>query len=147
VPWIRWSFVVAAVVAAGVTAQVSPAQPPPGLTRAGVVQWQFEALLFDRFHTRNVAAHLTRGRTWNFGCAGHCAPLSYWSPFRFVFGDARRSSYHVAQKRVQPGAFGNYPILITVKGRAVACDHAERTFLITYGDAAGFSFACIRSGG
>ena len=143
---IRWASAVAGVVAAA-TAQVASAQPPPGLTRAGVVQWQFEALLFDRFHTRNVAAHYTRGRMWNFGCAGQCSPLSYWSPYGFVFGNARRSSYHLAQKKVQPGTFGNYPILITVKGRAVACDRAERSVLITYGDAAGFSFACMRSGG
>jgi hypothetical protein len=42
--------------------------------------------------------------------------------------------------------FGNYPIPINVNHHPVACDRAETRFLITYGDAAGLSFACMRPG-
>ena len=42
--------------------------------------------------------------------------------------------------------FGNYPVLIEIAHHPVACDLAEKRFLITYGDAAGFSFACMRPG-
>jgi hypothetical protein len=122
------------------------AGPPFGLTQSGQTLWQFEALLYDTFHTRQVSAHYSRGAAWNFGCAGsRCAPLAYWSIYFFSFRDAQRSTFHLSSRRIPAGYFGNYPILIKVKGRVVACDTAEKRFLITYGSAVGLGLACLRS--
>jgi hypothetical protein len=118
-------------------------RPPVGLSRSGRILWQFEALLNDTFHSRVVSAHYVPGTAWNFACAGFCAPLSYWNPYVFTFADARHSVFHLSMKRIAPGTFGNYPILIRVKGHSVACDRAERKFLITYGDAVGLSLDCL----
>ena len=40
------------------------------------------------------------------------------------------------------GYWGNYPVGVLVKGRFVACDRAEKRFLIPYSDAVGLSLDC-----
>jgi hypothetical protein len=118
--------------------------PPAGLTRPGWVRWQFEALLRDTFHSSYVSAHYKApGWWWNFACSGRCAPLAYWNPYFFEFRNARGTRFHVSKRSDRPN-FGNYPIPIKVKGHLVACDRAETHLLITYGDAAGLSLACLR---
>ncbi len=123
--------VMASFVALACSAEIAPGQPPPGLTPAGQALWEFEALLHDTFHDFPVSAHYDQGRDWKFAACGRvgCAPLSYWSIYFFTFKNARRSSFHLSARRALP-SFGNYPIPIRVKGRYVACNHAESRFLI-----------------
>jgi hypothetical protein len=100
-------------------------------------------LLNEAFGGRPVAAHLSaRQAALKFACAGDCAPLAYWSPYFFTFSSARHSSFHLLAKPFSPGYFGNYPVLIEVRGRSVACDSAERRFLIAYRDAVDLALAC-----
>jgi hypothetical protein len=134
----------ASFASAGASERRADAADVTSLTRAGRTVWQFEALLFDTFHRRDLAAHYSRSRgSWNFGCAGECAPLSNWSPYRFTFAEARSSSFHVSQRQIPSGAFGNYPLIIKIKGHTVACDQSGRKFLITYGDAVGLWLNCM----
>ena len=126
---------------------VVAAAPPPGLTPAGRTLWQFEALLHDRFGRAPVSAHYDRRHSgWEFAsCRSGCAPHAYWSDYVFSFQGAGDSPFHLARRQARPNA-GNYPLPVRVRLRFVACDRAERTFLFTYGSAAGLSFGCLRSG-
>ncbi|MBA3735941.1 MAG: hypothetical protein H0W90_12240 [Actinobacteria bacterium] len=102
-----------------------------------------KAILHDQFGTFPVSAHYRPGWWWNFAaCRAGCAPLSYWNTYFLTFTNARNSTFHLSTRRTRPN-LGNYPIPIKVKGRYVACDRAESRFLITYGSAAGFAFACL----
>jgi hypothetical protein len=123
----------------------APARPPVALSRRGRILWQFEALLHETFHKRYVSAHYIRGVAINFACASRvgCAPLAYWAPYFFTFSRAGQSDFHVSKKRFPPGAFGNYPLAIWIKGQFVACDRAEKRFLIAYRDAVGLSLDCL----
>src|SRR5258706_3845501 len=117
---------------------------PTGLSKSGRVLWQFEALLRDTFGNRSVSAHLQPGRAINFACANKigCAPLAYWSPYFFTFTRAHDSAFRVSKKRFPSGYFGNYPFPIWIRGQFIACDRAEKHFLITYSDAVGLSLDC-----
>ncbi len=135
---------VALLSVCGSIVSAASAGVPRRLSTSGQTLWQLEALLHDTFGGRAVAAHESpRSGVLNFACAGHCAPLAYWSPYFFTFSGARHSSFHLSAKRFSPGYFGNYPELIEVKGRTVACDRAGRRFLIKYRDAVGLSLACL----
>jgi hypothetical protein len=143
-------ILVAATAIGAMSAPDSSAGAPPGLSPAGQRLWQFEALLNDTFHSRVVSAHGSASTTGfiNFACRGFCAPLSYWSPYLFTFTGARHSIFHLSNlsaKRIA-GTFGNYPVLVVMKGHPVACDRHERRFLITYGDAVGLSLDCLPHG-
>jgi hypothetical protein len=114
---------VAATVIGAMSAPESSAGAPPGLSPAGQRLWQFEALLNDTFHSRVVSAHGSASTTGSidFACRGFCAPLSYWSPYLFTFAGARHSIFHLSNlsaKRIA-GTFGNYPVLVAVKGHPV----------------------------
>jgi hypothetical protein len=141
---------VAMAVYGAVSAPEVVAGMSPSLSAAGQRLWQFEALLNDSFRSRIVSAHGSASSTGyiNFACRGACAPLAYWSPYFFTFTGARHSKFHLSNlspKRLA-GTFGNYPVLIAVKGHPVACDRRERRFLITYADAVGFSLDCLPHG-
>jgi hypothetical protein len=125
---------------------LASAQPPAGLTQSGRTLWEFEALLQDTFGHLLVSAHYNSGVNWEFAaCRNGCSPNAYWGSYVFTFSAARSSTFHLSDKRVVKD-FGNYPTLIRVKRHPVACDRAETRFLITYGDAAGFAFACMHPG-
>lgn len=136
----RLAVVVAAVtLASAALPSASASALPPGLSHEGRALWNFEALLHDTFGNREVCA---RTGTLNF-VAGSCSPLSDWQWYSYTFASARRSAFHLA-RRSPRGAFGAHPILIRVKGRFVACDQEERTYLIHYGGAAGLDLDCLR---
>lgn len=130
------TFAVAtSVVATGAAA----AGPPSSLTANGRYLWQFEALLNDTFHANHVSVH-----NLNFACTGpNCTPAAYWSSYVFTFTGARRSAFHRSTKTFRPGAFGNYPEPLRIKGKLIACDANEHHFLITYGDAVGLGLDCL----
>jgi hypothetical protein len=84
----------------------------------------------------------TKGGVLDFACAGDaCGPVSYWTEYAFVFRGAEGSSFRLSEAR--PSSFGVHPIPIKVSGRYVACDRAEKRFLITYSLDAGLSLACL----
>jgi hypothetical protein len=123
---------------------VASATPPPGLTTAGKTLWNFEALLEDVFHSHEVASTSSPAYALNFNCAGNCSPSAKYLYYAFTFAHPAHSAFHLSARRsFKPGSFGNYPELVRVKGKYVACDSGEHHFLITYGDSAGLSLACL----
>ena len=123
---LRVAAAAAALVLAGCGSSARTG-PPQDLTNAGRTLWEFEALLHDTFRYRHVSAHAL-----NFACSDRvgCAPLSYWTPYSFVFSDARNSSFHLSSARVLP-SFGVHPLPVKIKGRYVACNRRETRFVIT----------------
>lgn len=114
--------------------------PPPGLTRHGRLLWNFEALLHQTFKDRGVSV----SRPENFSCSGECAPLSTYRLYRFTFARATGSSFHVSKRTFgDNGEFGNYPIPVLIRGRAVACSANETRFLIAYRSTASFTLECL----
>ncbi len=137
--------ILAAVVAAGAIALgggalAGAATQTPALNRPGKVEWNFEALLYQTFHTRDVSE---RGSSQNFSCPGYCSPSFEYNTYVGIFANATRSAYHLSTKRFPAGAFGNYPVPVEIKGRLVACDNAEHTFLVAYAGTANFSLGCL----
>jgi hypothetical protein len=83
-------------------------------------------------------------RPENFSCAGECAPLSKYRPYKFTFLRPSGSAFHVSRRTFgDNGEFGNYPIAVLIRGRAVACDARETRFLIAYRSTASFTLACL----
>lgn len=120
-------------------AAVSENMPPTALTAHGQQLWNFEALLAETFRRRPVA--VSDGN--DFSCAGRCAPLSRFRPYRFTFAMPRGTRFHVSSKNLENVSFGNYPGLILVRGRPVACDEREQKFLIRYANMASFTVDCL----
>ena len=124
---------------------------PPGLTKAGVLLWDFEALLRDTFGSREVCT-ITGGGTGNapppdygdfVAPHGGCSPEDVYSSYVYVFASARNSPFRLVSRSFKGGAFGNYPVPVRVAKLYVAYDRAAKTFLISYGDAATFTLDCI----
>jgi hypothetical protein len=102
--------------------------------------WNFEALLWQRF----VDGKVSVSRPENFSCAGDCAPLSRYRPYKFTFLRPSGSAFHVSRRTFgDNGEFGNYPIAVLIRGKAVACDARETRFLIAYRSTASFTLACL----
>ena len=110
-------------------------------TASGDTLWQFEALLHDTFGKRPVCAS---GRWAQNFTAGSCAPLAMFAPYSYVFVGARGSRFHVTSTKALD--FGNYPQPVLIRGRNVACDRDERTFLISYVNMASLTLSCSRAG-
>ena len=130
--------------AQGAAAPASPPQaagrPPGSLTAQGRLLWNFEALLGQKF----VGGRVSVSRPENFSCAGECAPLSRYRPYEFTFLRPSGSAFHVSRRTFgDNGEFGNYPIAVLIRGRAVACDARETRFLIAYRSTASFTLACL----
>ena len=149
--------IIAAAIAAAalmLTASASAAPSrvagaPGGLTTAGRDLWNFEALLQDVFHTkRNI---IVRGTSLNFeqypSHAGAAAPpqaaFEWYAP---VFANAAHSSFHLSNRPVHNGQFGNYPELVRIAGHPIACDQGDAKFLTTFGDAVNLDLACMAPG-
>ena len=115
--------------------------PPSSLSGAGRVLWQFEALLHDTFGNGNVCS---AGRSLNF-TDGDCSPLAVYSPYFYVFAQARHSAFHISSKK-KVGGFGNYAQPVLIRGRSIACNARETRFLIEFPDAVGFTVDCSRAG-
>jgi hypothetical protein len=113
---------------------------PVGLTSHGRLLWNFEALLRQVFKNGSVSV----SRPENFSCAGDCPPLSQYRPYRFTFARPNGSTFHISKRTFgDHGEFGNYPIAVLIRGRAVACDAAEKRFLIAYRSTSSFTLECL----
>ena len=127
-------------VAAPASAPQAAGRPPGSLTAQGRLLWNFEALLGQKF----VGGRVSVSRPENFSCAGDCAPLSKYRPYKFTFLRPSGSAFHVSRRTFgDNGEFGNYPIAVLIRGRAVACDARETRFLIAYRSTASFTLACL----
>jgi hypothetical protein len=133
----RLAVAVVLVLVLATTAAGSTHGPPSGLSDGGRALWNFEALLHDTFGDRDVC---TAG-SLNFVSNG-CSPLSTYSPYFYVFAGAHDSAFHLA-KAPPRGSFGNYPVLLRINGRFIACGPRERTFLVEYGNSVNFAVDCI----
>jgi hypothetical protein len=116
---------------------MSDAASPVALSKNGKALWGFEALLHDRFANRAVCS---RSQSFDFVANG-CSPLAIWTPYFYVFANAHGSPFHTTAVRPS-GNFGNYPVLVRVAGKYVACDPKAKTFLIEFRDARNFSVGC-----
>jgi hypothetical protein len=116
----------------------SAGTPPPGLSKNGRILWQFEALLHDTFSNRPVC---TKGRLALSFRSGTCSPLAVYSPYFYVFANARGSAFHLSSPQ-KVGSFGNYPVVVFIRGRPVACNARETKFLILEAKAR-FTLGCL----
>lgn len=107
---------------------------------AGRTLWEFEGLLRQSFPQGRVSAfHRT-----DFNCAGDgCGPLSDYGPYAFVFARHTDSTFHLSTKDVADGTLGNYPLLLRINGKPIACDADEERFLIVYASATNFHPDCL----
>jgi hypothetical protein len=113
------------------------------LTPQGRLLYNFEALLRANFpRTPVVWARTVPGGFLNFSCTRPCGPLSQELFYGFVFRRTGRSAFHLSRRKFNPGYFGNYPEILLIRGRSIACDRRETRFLIHYRDAASFSLGC-----
>jgi len=136
-------------LAVGVLGGAAPVEssnsgPPPGLTTHGRLLWEFEALLRDTFNSRVVSASTGLNDSLNFTCAGSCAPSAKYLHYRFTFDHAQASRLHISKRRYTGGTWGNYPRGILIRGHLIACDHAEKRFLISwvFRSTASFTLGC-----
>jgi hypothetical protein len=137
-------------VALGGKAAVAPSarartysQAPAVLTAYGRLLMNFEALLRRTFHNQVVSV----SRPENFSCAGYCGPLSKYRLYRFTFARPRGSLLHISKRTFgDNGEFGNYPVPVLIRGRAVACNARETRFLIAYRSTASFTLDCLPKG-
>jgi len=49
----------------------------------------------------------------------------------------------LVRRHISPGAFGVYPRPIEIYGMMIACTKADTSFLVDFGDAAGFTVGCV----
>jgi hypothetical protein len=150
------SSVVAALVAGSIVAvsargaDVSRQYPRGGnsrvaLTSQGRLLRSFEALLRETFGHRAVSrtACGKHCSALDFSCAGECSPLATYLPYWYVFAQPGETTLHLSSRNPASLFFGNYPVPILVRRRAVACDAQGRRFLAAYADAASFTLACL----
>lgn len=116
-----------------------PSNATAVLSTQGHLLWNFEALLVRTFGRRPVSVS---GQE-NFSCAGLCAPLSKYSPYRRVFANPTGSTFHLTARRFPAGAFGNYPEPVLIRGHTVACNARETRFLIADGDSVSLTLGCL----
>ena len=133
----RMLLSLAIVLVALFVAPTAAASTPPGISVRGLVLWNFEALLHDRFGNRDVC---TRDG-FNF-VSGSCAPLAVWQPYFFVFSAARRSAYLVTTRRPR-ASFGQGAGLVRISGRYITCATNHRKFVVRYFRAASFTLDCV----
>jgi hypothetical protein len=107
---------------------------------SGTTALELRGLLWQKF----VGGKVSVSRPENFSCAGDCAPLSKYRPYKFTFLRPSGSAFDVSSRTFgDNGEFGNYPIAVLIRGRAVACDARETRFLIAYRSTASFTLACL----
>ena len=143
-------LVAAAGLLAFAGASVAQAAPPPGLSPAGRVLWNFEALLHDTFGSREVCQ--VTGASGNgqalpdygdfVSPAAGCDPTATYSVYVPVFANAHGSAFHLVVRHITPGFGGAHSGPVRVHGLLVACDRKATKLLIAHGDAVGFSPDC-----
>ena len=95
------------------------------------VVWNLEAILHDTFGSSAICFNGTNFVRAKRGC------------FKYLFIGARHSAFHLTSTHTPAGSFGNYPALVRVDGRYVACDTYARTYLTFIYGTAGDSYACL----
>lgn len=136
------------LISAGTSA--ARAASPPGLSPAGRVLWNFEALLRDTFGSREVCqvtGAYGNGQTLpDYGDfvspAAGCDPTATYSVYVPVFANAHGSAFHLVVHHITPGFGGAHSGPVHVHGLLVACDKQGKRLLIAHGDAVGFSPDC-----
>ncbi len=108
-------FVWAGAGAGYVSGTAVPQRPPPGLTAAGRLTWNFEALINDVFGGRAQVCETIEG---NISTAACSLPLSKQTPYLRLFAAAKRSSFQ--RVRSAPRDLGN-GIPLRIGGRYIVC--------------------------
>jgi hypothetical protein len=133
---------------------------PAAITSDGRLLWNLEALLRATFGSSQPSSsdliatgptnpsdpppNATTGPYLNFNCAGtDCAPVSTYSAYWYTFTDPTNSTFHISRRNYQGWFFGLGAEPVLIKGKIVACDAQESTFLIRYADSASFTLTCI----
>jgi hypothetical protein len=111
-----------------------------GLTLWGRFRWDLEALIKDVFGGRSVCWKLDKYPE-SLGI-DVCPDRRERGLFRHLFVGARHSTLRLITSRPQE-RFGNYPLLVTVRNRFVACDTAHLTYLVVHPNAAFPTVNCV----
>lgn len=113
------------------------------LTRSGDVLWNFENLLRSNFPNQKAvsATVVDHSGALDFVCGGFCAPNSRYSSYIYIFASRNVSAYHLA-RRTFSGSWGNYRRQVLIRGRSVACNSKETTFLVQQRQAVSFKLEC-----
>jgi hypothetical protein len=115
------------------------------LTPQGRLLFNFESILRANFPHASVVvwARIVRSGLLNFHCTRPCGSLSQELSYQFVFRRTGRSAFHLSRRKFNPGYFGNYPEILLIRGRSIACDRKETKFLIRYRSAVSFTLGCL----
>jgi hypothetical protein len=139
-----------AVSGSTATADAAATRPPSGLTPSGRLLWNFEGLLARTFGARTVDLYGVGvkpdkyGESTNFVAESTCPSAVACQLFGFTFATHRTSAFHLVHAGPPATDFGNYPQLITVNGRDVACNATRSAYLIEYADTVNYSLDCLK---
>lgn len=116
------------------------------LTAEGRLLRSFEKLLRRSFPGHRIvsASLIATTGALNFACVGDCSPNSKYVRYRFTFSNPQNETLHVSKKGHFRGTFGNYRRQVLIRGKSIACDPNEKTFLVQQIDAVSFTLACSR---
>lgn len=120
--------------------QASPRAPV--LSQQGKLLWNFESLLAQTFGNKQPYASGKLNVSENFSCAGSCGPLSTYSAYTYTFVDLGKSSMKISNADISKDSFGNYPVPVLIRGKAITCNSAGTEFLVINRADTSFTLMC-----
>ena len=149
----KWPLVAGAALSVGIgflavgaPASTDNSEPQTGIYRSlrdeGRRLWHFEALLRREFPGRRAV--FVSGPGLNFSCVGHgCNPHARYRVWSYTFRAPRSAAYHVSHMTLKGVVFGNFVMVVRLRGRAVACDVEEQRFLVAWSDTVKRELDCL----
>jgi hypothetical protein len=111
------------------------------LTPQGHLLWNLESLLVSAFGHKEPSVSGNPDVSEDFTCAGECSPLATFSPYLFTFTHLGKSDLKVSNVDVLKLNFGNYPVPVLIRGKAISCGGAK--FLTVNRATSSFSLMCL----
>ena len=115
----------------------------PSLSDQGRLLWNLEALLHQTFGSRQPFVSGKPDVSENFSCAGDCSPLSTYSPYFYTFTNLGKSDMRLSSADVLKDSFGNYPVPVLIRGKAIICNSAGTEFLLINKAESSFTLMCL----
>jgi hypothetical protein len=138
------TLVALVAVGCGVASSGAAAGPPAGLSPAGRITWNLEALLHDTFGNREVNLQLAQfGRPEDFSLAfrGDCCSGTYVFTFANPHGSQFRARRVSKPPKPLVGASGA-DVPLTIRGAYVYCGAGQWLFLHEGEGAANWELSC-----
>jgi hypothetical protein len=136
------SLIVALPTSAFAASRPSTPSGQPSLSDQGQLLWNLEALLHQTFGSRQPSVS-GKNVSENFSCAGDCSPLSTYSPYFYTFTNLGKSDMRLSSADVLKDSFGNYPVPVLIRGKAIACNSAGTEFLAINRAESSFTLMCL----